>query len=183
MSSSANTFAIKGPTPTGTIPASHATKRCTSPNSNAVTSYPVGTQLLGTSLTMSHPNALPAIFSRRENSGFLAKLLTVESRDELRNLCNKRTEVESFRTQISSNYIRNTKYLQPLKPVQETWQVTAKQWDNIKALRERRTKLLSSKTGSLSASVWHRKRVAFELYYLTGHHGYWSNTFEGGLHT
>ena len=183
MSSSANTFVTKTLTPTDTAPVSHATKRCTLLNSNAVISLPVSTPLLGGSLTMSHPNALPAIFSRRENNGFLAKLLTVESPDELRNLCNKRTEVERFRMQISSSYIRGTKYLQPSKPVQETWQVTAKQWDNIKALRTLRTKLLSSEKGSLSASVWHRKRVSFELYNLTGHHGYWLSTMEDGIHT
>ena len=157
---------------TDTAPVSRATRLCTLLNSNAVISLPVSTPLLGGSLTMSHPNALPAIFSRRENNGFLAKLLTVESRDELQNLCNKRTEVERFRMQISSSYIRGTKYLQPLKPVQETWQVTAKQWDNIKALRTLRTKLLSSNSKSHSVSVFNRKRVSYELYNITGHHGY-----------
>ena len=157
---------------TGTAPASHATKRCTSPNSNAATSYPDGMPLLGTSLTMSQANALPAIFSTRENSGYLAKLLTVKNQAALRNLCNERTEAERFRMQISSSYIRGTRYLQPLKPVQETWKVTAKQWKKIKALRKLRTQLLSSDSKSYSVSVWHRKRVAYELYNLTGHHGY-----------
>ena len=53
---------------------------------------------------MSRPNAMPTIFTDTENNGFLAKLLTVESPDELRRLCSSRSKVEATRLASYDTY-------------------------------------------------------------------------------
>ena len=54
-------------------------------------------------------SASPAIFTDKENSGFLAAILTASTKAELMKLCNERTRVESFRLGSYTHYRTTTK--------------------------------------------------------------------------
>ena len=162
----ANISDTKQPTQMVTRIASPAASRCTSPNSSVAISHREGLCPLGTSLTMSHSNALPAIFSEAENSGYLAEILTCKSPAELRNLCNKRSKVEATRL---ANYETYTTIIgkSPL---------TAKQREQYDALRAERYELmteLGAKTMTMKTGRYQRFRyINIQLHQLTKHHGY-----------
>lgn len=59
---------------------------------------PVGTK------TTSDRSASPAIFTAKENSGFLAAISTASSKEELKRLCDERTSLESLRRWSWSNW-------------------------------------------------------------------------------
>lgn len=157
--------------------ASPVANRCTSPNSNVAISHREGLPPLGTSLTMSHSNALPAIFSEAENSGFLAEILTCKSPAALRKLCNKRSKVEATRL---ANYETYTTIIgrSPKGTHKERKSpLTAKQRERYDALRAERYELmteLGAKTMTMKTGRYQRFRyINIQLHQLTKHHGYW----------
>ena len=173
----ANISGTKQPTQMVTRIASPVASRCTSPNSSVAISHREGLPPLGTSLTMSHSNALPAIFSEAENNGFLAEILTCKSPAELRNLCNKRSKVEATRL---ANYETYTTIIgrSPKGTHKERKSpLTTKQRERYDALRAERYELmteLGDKTMKMKTGRYQRFRyINIQLHQLTKHHGYW----------
>ena len=172
----ANISGTKQPTQMVTRIASPVASRCTSPNSSVAISHREGLQPLGTSLTMSHSNALPAIFSEAENSGFLAEILTCKSPAELRNLCNKRSKVEATRLANYETYTTIIGMSPKGTHKERKLPLTAKERERYDKLRAERFQImdeLAAKTKTLQFSRWSRfQAVSHELYKLTRHHGY-----------
>ena len=54
--------------------------------------------------TTSDRSASPAIFTAKENSGYLAAISTASSKEELQRLCDERTSLESLRRWSWSNW-------------------------------------------------------------------------------
>ena len=180
MKYSAHTYDTKRQTKKALPSASHVANVRTYPSYNAGTFNPGGTQLLGTRLTMSDVNALHAIFSEAENNTFLADILKCESRDELKNLCNKRTEVENTRLMSYGLYMSitareaNTTHNVRRSHLNEEQR---KQYDELRTKRiEIMTELKNQYTDEgrrLREGRFERfKRVTHKLYMLTKHHGY-----------
>jgi hypothetical protein len=177
MNGSVNTYVGKRPIVTVTLNASPAARRITRPNSRLAISFPVGTPCIGGKLTMSDHNALPAIFTRKENSGFLAEILTCKSPDELRNLCEQRTRQESSRLQNFETYMIITG-MNPYESRNErTSRLSQDKRQKYDELRERRNALLNAGPDDFASNGkdwrWRQfQRINKELYQLTGHHGY-----------
>jgi len=173
----ANISGTKQPTQMGTRIASPVANRCTSPNSIVDILHLEGTQPLGGSLTMSHHNAMSTIFTDRENSGFLAEILTCKSPDELRNLCNKRNRVEATKLANYETYTtiigRNPRGTHKARKSP----LTEKQREKYDALRAARYELmteLGENTMKVSPGRWQRfSTISQSLYKLTNHHGYY----------
>ena len=177
MNGSANTYVGKRPIVTVTLTASPAARRITRPNSKLVISYRAGTQCIGGKLTMSDHNALPAIFTPKENSGFLEEILTCKTPDELRNVCERRTRQESSRLQNYETYMTIT----GLRPIDSRstnpFCLTSDQREQYDRLRQQRNELLKDdpalyKTDGRDWRWRQFKRLSKQLYQLTGHHGY-----------
>ena len=122
-------------------------------------------------------NALPAIFTDKENNGFLDAISTCSSPDELRRLCDERTSLENSRLQNYETYMIIT----GLKPIDSRssnpYSLTNEQRVKYDQLRERRNELLnddSPSKGNLTREPrWQEfKKLSKQLYQLTGHHGY-----------
>jgi hypothetical protein len=122
-------------------------------------------------------NALPAIFTDKENSGFLAAILTVKNQDELRKLCDERTKLENSRLQNYETYMIIT----GLRPIDSRstnpFCLTSDQRAKYDQLRQQRNELLREDPAlyKTDGKDWRWKkfqRVSKELYQLTGHHGY-----------
>ena len=173
----ANISGIKQPTQMVTRIASPVASRCTLPNYNVGILYRDDLQPLGTSLTMSHSNALPAIFSEAENNGFLAEILTCKSQAALKNLCNKRSKVEATRL---ANYETYTTIIgrSPRGTHKERKSpLTPKQRERYDALRAERYELmteLGAKAMRMKTGRYQRFRlINILLHQLTKHHGYY----------
>jgi len=137
-----------------------------------------GTWLLGgKSLTLSR-NAMPAIFTAKENSGFLAAVLKAKTPAQLRSLCDKRTKVESSRYQSYNTYTSITEPRQIGTQRLKRSRLNQKQRRRYDKLREQRNELLDvrmvSNIKELSyGNRWEVfKRISREMYELTGHYGY-----------
>jgi len=122
-------------------------------------------------------NAFPAIFTDKENSGFLAAILTAKNPDELRTLCDERTNLESSRLQNYETYMLIT----GLRPIDSRstnpFCLTKDQRKQYDQLRQQRNELLKEdpalhKTDGKDWRWRQFKRISKELYQLTGHHGY-----------
>lgn len=177
MNGSVNTFGGKRPIKTVTLTASPAARRCTRPNSKLVISFPEGTPFIGGKLTMSDHNALPAIFTPKENNGFLAAILTCNSPDELRNLCAQRTKQESSRLQNYETYMIITGMNPYESRSERTSRLAQDKRQRYDELREARNALLSDDPAVDKSNGkdwrWNQfKRISKQLYELTGHHGY-----------
>lgn len=126
---------------------------------------------------MSDHNALPAIFTPKENSGFLEEILTCKNPDELRNLCEQRTQAESSRLQNYETYMIITG-LRPYESRQErTSRLNLEQRQKYDELREARNALLNAGPDDYPSNGkdwrWRQfQRINKELYELTGHQGY-----------
>lgn len=127
---------------------------------------------------MSDHNALPAIFTDKENSTYLEKLSTVKSADELRNLCEQRTRLESMRLVNYESYMSitgRTPYV-----THKTRRSCLSEEDRAKydTLREERHKLMDEqincgRSRGEKEYRWTRwVRINAELYAMTGHNGY-----------
>jgi len=177
MNGSANTYVGKRPTVTVTLTASPAARRCTRPNSKLVISFPAGTPCIGGKLTMSDRNALPAIFTPKENSGFLAAILTCNSPEELKSLCEQRTKAESLRLQNYETYMIITGMNPYESRSERTSRLGREKRQKYDELREARNALLNAGPDDYPSNGkewrWNQfKRINKELYELTGHHGY-----------
>jgi len=177
MNGSANTYVGKRPTVTVTLTASPAARRCTRPNSKLVISFPAGTPCIGGKLTMSDRNALPAIFTPKENSGFLAAILTCNSPEELKSLCEQRTKAESSRLQNYETYMIITGMNPYESRSERTSRLGREKRQKYDELREARNALLNAGPDDYPSNGkewrWNQfKRINKELYELTGHHGY-----------
>jgi len=172
-----NTYAGKQPIKTVTQIASRVASRCTLPSSKLVTSYPEDVRCIGGSLTMSDRNALPAIFSDKENSGFLDAILTCNSPEELKNLCEQRTRLENSRLQNYETYMIITG-MNPYESRNErTSRLNHDKRKLFDELREARNALLNdgphnNKTDGKEWRYKEFKKISRQLYELTGHHGY-----------
>lgn len=177
MNGLANTYAGRQQMKTVTQIASPVASRCTLPNSKLVISFPVGMRCIGGSLTTSDRNALPTIFSDKENSGFLDAILTCSSPDELKSLCEQRTLLESTRLQNYETYMIITG-LNPYESRNErTSRLSHEKRTEYDRLREARNTLLNegphnSKNDGKEWRYKEFKKISRQLYELTGHHGY-----------
>jgi|DEB0MinimDraft_6_1074348.scaffolds.fasta_scaffold09231_8 hypothetical protein len=174
---SASTFAGQKLMKTVTVNASPAAKRTTLPNSKLVISCPVGTEFIGGSLTMSDRNALPAIFTDKENSTFLHKLSTVKDQDELRSLCEQRTRQESIRLVNYETALNITGRSPYVSHRRRMLCLSDEDRDTYNKLREERYVLMAETvdcgTNGQREWRWRRwKRINAELYTMTGHRGY-----------
>ena len=122
-------------------------------------------------------NALPAIFTDKENNGFLAAILTCNSPAELKELCDERTKIESSRLQNYETYMIIT----GLRPIDSRstnpFCLTSDQREQYDQLRQQRNELLKDdpalyKTDGRDWRWRQFKRLSKQLYQLTGHHGY-----------
>ena len=126
---------------------------------------------------MSRPNAMSAIFTDTENSGFLAEILTCKSPAALRNLCNKRSKVEATRFANYETYISVTSRSPKGTHRARKSPLTAKEREQYDALRAERYELmteLGAKTMTMKTGRYQRFRyINIQLHQLTKHHGYW----------
>lgn len=156
-----------------------ATESITHLRSMQGTSLAEDTWLLGgKNLTLSR-NALPAIFTVKENNGFLAAVLKAKTEDELRSLCNKRTKEESSRYRSFSTYSSIIGPRRSSTQSGKTSCLSQKQRQRYDKLRAERNELLDvSMVSNIKAlnygSRWQRfKQISHEIYHLTKHHGYY----------
>ena len=172
----ANISGIKQPTQMVTRNASLVASRCTLPSSIVAISFLEGLQPLGTSLTMSHSNAMSAIFTEAENNTFLAAILKCEFPEDLKNLCDERSRVEATRLANYETYTtiigRSPKGTHKGRKLP----LTAKQRERYDALRAERYELmteLGAKTMTMKTGRYQRFRyINIQLHQLTKHHGY-----------
>ena len=122
-------------------------------------------------------NAFPAIFTDKENNGFLAAILTCKNPDELRKLCDERTSLENSRLQNYETYMLIT----GLRPMDSRstnpYCLTNEERVKFDQLRQQRNELLSvsPEESKNTGKTWRWrevKRLSKQLYQLTGHHGY-----------
>lgn len=126
---------------------------------------------------MSDRNALPAIFTPKENSGFLAAILTCNSPEELKSLCEQRTKAESSRLQNYETYMIITGMNPYESRSERTSRLGREKRQKYDELREARNALLNAGPDDYPSNGkewrWNQfKRINKELYELTGHHGY-----------
>ena len=160
-----------------TVTALPVAKRITLPNSTLDILCPVDTQFIGGNLTMSDRNALPAIFSHKENSIFLHELLNVKNEDELRSLCEQRTRQESIRLVNYETCLNITGRSPYVSHRRRMLCLSDEDRDKYNKLREERYVLMAETLDCASRDNgewrWRRwKRINIELYRMTGHHGY-----------
>ena len=124
-------------------------------------------------LTMSDLSALPAIFSNRENSGYLAAISTVSSEEELRRLCEERTNLESLRRQSWNIYTDTTKNEQCNTVRSRRYYLTTDQREKYDKLRAERWALLYEDWNNKGHLKDKYQAITFELYHMTKHHGYY----------
>lgn len=126
---------------------------------------------------MSDRNALPAIFTPKENNGFLAAILTCNSPEELKSLCEQRTKAESSRLQNYETYMIITGMNPYESRSERTSRLGREKRRKYDELREARNALLNAGPDDYPSNGkewrWNQfKRINKELYELTGHHGY-----------
>jgi hypothetical protein len=177
MNGLANTFGGEKLMQKVTVTASPAAKRTTSPNCTLDISCPVGTEFIGGNLTMSDRNALPAIFTDKENNIFLDKLLNVKNEDELRSLCAQRTRQESIRLVNYETCLNITGRSPYVSHRRRMLCLDDDDRDKYNKLREERYVLMAETvdcgTDGQRDWRWRRwKRINAELYTMTGHRGY-----------
>jgi len=176
MNGLANTYAGEKLIKTVTVTASPAARSTTLPKSTLVISCPVDTQFIGGSLTMSDRNALPAIFTHKENSIFLHELLNVKNEDELRSLCEQRTRQESIRLVNYETCLNITGRSPYVSHRRRMLCLSDEDRDKYNKLREERYVLMAEtvncgpENGDWRWKKW--KRINAELYTMTGHRGY-----------
>jgi hypothetical protein len=172
-----NTYVGEQRTKQGCVNALPVGRVTTHPRFKPATLPAGGTATLGGTKLMYSRNAFPAIFTDKENSGFLAAILTCKNPDELRTLCDKRTNLESSRLQNYETYMLIT----GLRPMDSRstnpFCLTNEERAKYDQLRQQRNELLSvspeeSKNDGKTWRWREVKRISKQLYQLTGHHGY-----------
>jgi hypothetical protein len=131
----------------------------------------------GKQLTLSR-NAMPAIFTAKENSGFLAAVLKAKTPEQLRDLCDKRTKAESSRHQSYNTYSSITEPRRLGTQRLKRSRLNQKKRRRYDKLREERNELLDIRMISNVKELGYGnrwevfKRISREMYELTGHYGY-----------
>jgi hypothetical protein len=178
MNGSANTPGGKRQTQKATVLVTPATECITHQRFKPGTSLADDSQQLGgTKLTLSR-NAMPAIFSEAENSGYMAAVLKAKTPEQLRSLCEKRTKEESTRYASYETYmtIIGQRPCNLQKP--KTYSLSPQERIKFDELRKARLDLLNvNMVSNIKAlnygSRWQRfQQLSHELYQLTGHNGY-----------
>ncbi len=178
MNGSANTLDGKQPITQVSANATHVAANTTRPRFKPDTLQAGDTPtLVGTQKPMYARNALPAIFTDKENSIFLAAILTVKNPDELRKLCGERTSLERSRLQNFESYMIITGTRPTESQNAKASYLTNDQRTKYDQLRKQRNALLSvtPETSKSTGKAWRWrevKRISKQLYELTGHHGY-----------
>jgi hypothetical protein len=165
---------MKQQTDTASPAASPAESRTTSPACSADISplaafgLPVGIR------TTAAYSAYPATFTEAENSGYLAALSNVKSRDELMQLCSERSTTERTRWQSWWTWHECLKRVQEFSPVANEWYIRPEDQDELKQLRSERLTLLVEHRQWKDQHALDRKvrQVTGRLYELTGHHAF-----------
>lgn len=178
MNGLANTFDGKQRTRLVSANATHAAANTTLQRFKPDTLRAGDTLILGgTQKPMYARNALPAIFTDKENSTFLAAILTVKNPEELRKLCDERTSLERSRLQNFESYMIITGTRPTKSQNIKASYLTNDQRTKYDQLRKQRNALLSvtPETSKNTGKAWRWrevKRISRQLYELTGHHGY-----------
>lgn len=184
MSGSANTSALSTPMNTASSVASLASgptmlAECKQAILHLGGTWPpVGTK------TTSDRSASRATFTDKENSGFLAAILTASTKAELIKLCAERTRLEGFRLGSYTRYRTTTKNSTCSLHESSEWQPDPKTAARIEELRTKRLECFrwfaeATKrwTTYQAENKYGRKREEFdaichELYELTGDQRY-----------
>ena len=165
---------MKQQTDTASHGASPAESRTTSPACSADISplaafgLPVGIR------TTAAYSAFPATFTEAENSGFLAALSNVKSRDELMQLCSERSTTERTRWQSWWRWHECLKRVQEFSPVANEWYIRPEDQDEVQRLRSERLQLLTRCVDQPQHKSFDdtMRKVNGRLYELTGHHAF-----------
>lgn len=132
--------------------------------------------------TTSDRSASPAIFSDKENSGYLARLSMVSSRDELLMLCTERSNIAS--TRAKSLQISQTTTDEPGKKWRPIKGLSTGQAIQVYRLRHERLELLHWFNDNGAAGEhhysgwtwgkkeWRLQQVCRELVHMTGNIAY-----------
>lgn len=179
MNGSASISDGKRPTYAVIAPVTPATHSITHLKYTLGISSAEGTWLLGgKNLTLSR-NAMPAIFTDRENNGFTAAVLKAKTPEQLRALCEKRTKVESSRYQSFNTYTSITEPRRLGTQRLKRSRLSRKQRQRYDQLRGERNELLDVRMISNIKELGYGcrwevfKRISREMYELTGHYGYY----------
>ena len=154
--------------------ASPAESRTTSPACSADISPLAAFGLPAGIRTTAAYSAYPATFTEQENSGFLAALSNVKSREELMQLCSERSTTERTRWQSWWTWHECLKRVQEFSPVANEWYIRPEDQDELKQLRSERLTLLVEHRQWKDQHALDRKvrQVTGRLYELTGHHAF-----------
>jgi hypothetical protein len=177
MNGSANTYVGEQRTKQGCANALPVGRVTTHPRFRPATLPAGGTATLGGAKLMYSRNAFPAIFTDKENNGFLAAILTANNPDELRKLCDERTSLENSRLQNYETYMIITGLRPTDSRSTNPFCLTNDQRKQYDQLRQQRNELLKddpalNKTDGKDWRWRQFKRISKQLYQLTGHHGY-----------
>ena len=156
--------------------ASPVASRCTLANSIVAISHRENICPLGSSLTMSHHNAMPAIFTDTENNGFLAAILTCKSRAALRRLCNERSKAEATRLASYVTYLSITNRQLTNNHKERKLPLSQEQRERYDELRAARfavmDELAEDSAVQYKSRCYRFQKISNELYLLTKHNGY-----------
>ena len=177
MNGSVNTSDGKQPITKASANALHAAANTTRLRFKPATLRAGDTATLGGTNLMYSRNALPAIFTDKENSTFLHKLSTVKDQDELRSLCAQRTRQESIRLVNYETALNITGRSPYVSHRRRMLCLSDEDRDTYNKLREERYVLMAETvdcgTNGQRDWRWRRwKRINAELYTMTGHRGY-----------
>ena len=165
---------MKQQTDTASHGASPAESRTTSPACSADISPLDAFGLPAGIRTTAAYSAYPATFTEAENSGFLAALSNVKSRDELMQLCSERSITERTRWQSWWTWHECSRRVQEFSPVANEWYIRPEDQDEVQRLRSERLTLLVEHRQWKDQHALDRKvrQVTGRLYELTGHHAF-----------
>lgn len=158
-------------TDTGTLGASPAEKKTTSPTCSADTSPLAAFGLHAGIRTTAAYSAYPATFTEQENSGFLAAVSKVNSREELIRLCSERDTLERTRWQSWWRWHECLRRVQEFSPVASEWYIRPEDRDEVERLRSERLQLLTACVDRPQHKSFEdtMRKVNGRLYELTGH--------------
>lgn len=165
---------MKQQTDTASHGASPAESKTTSPACSADISPLDAFGLHAGIRTTAAYSAFPATFTERDNSGFLAAVSSVKSRDELIRLCEERSNTERTRWQSWWRWHECSRRVREFSPVASEWDILPEDWDEVQRLRSERLQLLTARVGQPQHKSFDdtMRKVNGRLYELTGHHGF-----------
>ena len=162
---------MKQQTDTATHGASPAEKKTTSPTCSADISPLDAFGLHAGIRTTAAYSAFPATFTEAENSGYLAAISNVKSREELMQLCNERDTLERTRWQSWWRWHECSRRVREFSPVASEWYIRPEDRDEVERLRSERLQLLIACVDQPQHKSFDdtMRKVNGRLYELTGH--------------